>query len=148
MCKPTLCVRACRNVCTCMKASKLVPQWTRPRTASALTWSPHFYLCVPGSLTLMSTDPPVSASCLASGALSDVTDVCCCAHPYGGFWKAQLSSSHKKQTPRSLVQYLSLIARKRAKTAFLSKIFSFCLGSESVPGPCSFCIMSTLAANL
>ena len=40
--------------------------------------------------------------------------------------KSQLSSSHKKQTPRSLVQYLSLIARKRAKTAFLSKIFSFC----------------------
>lgn len=88
MCKPTLCVHTCRNVCTCMKASKLVPQWTRQSTASTLTWSLHFYLCVPGSLTLMSTDPPVSASCLASGALSEVTDVCCCAHPYSGFWKA------------------------------------------------------------
>lgn len=68
--------------------------------------------------------------------------MCYCAHPYGGFWKAQLSSSHKKQTPRSLVQYLSLIARKRAKIAFLSKIFSFFGGSESMPGPCSFCIAS------
>lgn len=78
----------------------------------------------------MSTDFPVSASCLASGAPSEATDVCYCAHPYGWFWKAQLSFSHKKQTRWSLVQYLSLIARKRAKTAFLSKIFSFCLGEH------------------
>lgn len=54
-----------------------------------------------------------------------------CAHLYGRFWKAQLSFSHKKQTRWSLVQYLSLIARKRAKTAFLSKIFSFCLGEHA-----------------
>lgn len=63
-------------------------------------------------------------SCLGSPR---VTDVCYWAHPYGGFWKAQLRSSHKKQA-WSLVQYFSLTARKGAKNCLSLKDFPVSFG--------------------
>lgn len=122
-----------------MKASKLVPRDMPEDSLYFNVVSSFLLVC---ARVTESTDSPV-----LSQEPWVRLQMCYCAHPYGGFWKAQLSSSHKKQTPWSLVQYLSLIARKSQNCLSLKDILVL-FGAWEHAWALFFCIMCTLAANL